>query len=138
MNKHKTNALPVVEEFYSLQGEGYYTGTAAYFIRLAGCDVSCHWCDSKPSWKVFSEQWTTVDDILTRILSNPSKVVVVTGGEPFTYNLSYFTSVLKKNNFKTHVETCGTENISGDWDWISFSPKIWSPPLTVFFNIANE
>lgn len=130
--------LPVVEEFYSLQGEGYYMGTAAYFVRLAGCDVGCHWCDSKPSWKVHSEQWTNVEEIIKRIMQNPSNVVVITGGEPFVYNLSYLTSVLRNNGIRTHIETCGTEKITGVWDWISFSPKTWSPPLNDFYSIANE
>ncbi len=135
MNKQK---LPVIEEFYSLQGEGFYMGSASYFVRLAGCDVGCHWCDSKPSWQIFVEQLTDVDDIIERAIKNPSKIVVITGGEPFIYDLSYLTSVLRSKKILTHIETCGSEKISGEWDWISFSPKKWSPPLSVFYNLANE
>jgi len=132
------NKLPVVEEFYSLQGEGYHTGTAAYFVRLAGCDVACHWCDSKPAWQVFSEQWVAIDEIIQRIINNPSKVVVITGGEPFCYNLDSLTQKLKDFFIKTHVETSGTEKLSGLWDWICLSPKQWNQPLEEFYTYANE
>jgi len=138
MNKNNQNLLPVVEDFYSLQGEGYYTGTAAYFIRLAGCDVGCHWCDTKPSWHIFPFQWTNCDNIIQKILTAKAKTVVVTGGEPFTYNLSYLSNELEKYNINKHIETSGTEPISGKWNWISFSPKPWKKALDYFFNIANE
>ncbi len=134
----KSEELPVAEEFYTLQGEGYFMGQAAYFVRLAGCDVGCHWCDSKPSWHTFPFQWTSINDIIIRASQNKSKVVVVTGGEPFTYDLSIFTAELKALNIQTHVETSGTKNISGNWDWISFSPKPWNLPLPVFFDVCNE
>ncbi len=132
------NKLPVVEEFYTLQGEGYYMGTAAYFVRLAGCDVGCCWCDSKPSWKVSEEQWIPISEIIERIVANPSKVVVITGGEPFSYDLSEFTSILKEKNISTHVETSGTEKLTGMWDWITFSPKEWNTPLNEYFECAHE
>lgn len=134
----KNDELPVAEEFYTLQGEGFFMGRAAYFVRLAGCDVGCHWCDSKPSWQSFPFQWTSIYDIIGRASQNKSKVVVVTGGEPFTYNLSAFTAELKARNIQTHVETSGTKPISGSWDWISFSPKPWNLPLAEFFEVCSE
>ncbi|MCX7862098.1 MAG: 7-carboxy-7-deazaguanine synthase QueE [Bacteroidales bacterium] len=132
------NKLPIAEEFYSLQGEGFHVGKAAYFVRLAGCDVGCHWCDSKPAWNMFPHQWTDVDEVIERIIKNPSNVVVITGGEPFSHNLNYFTNKLKYNHIQTHVETSGTEPITGIWDWISFSPKPWHRPLDEFFIYSNE
>jgi organic radical activating enzyme len=130
--------LPVTEEFYSLQGEGYYTGTAAYFVRLAGCDVGCHWCDSKPSWDVQTEQLVPVNDIIARAVKNPSRHFVLTGGEPFNYNLEPLSSKLKGKDIITHIETSGTAEYSGVWNWICLSPKPWHPPIPYFFQKANE
>lgn len=130
--------LPVFEEFYSIQGEGFFTGTPAYFVRLAGCDVGCHWCDSKPAWHQFPYQLTPLNDIIERILKNPSEHVVITGGEPFSYNLALLTEILSHQGKKLHVETSGTHPYSGNWFWISFSPKPWNPPLQEYYNLANE
>ncbi|NMD01441.1 MAG: 7-carboxy-7-deazaguanine synthase QueE [Bacteroidales bacterium] len=138
MSQNNTNQLPVVEEFYTLQGEGFYTGTAAYFVRLAGCDVGCHWCDSKPSWQSFPHQWIETQELAQRIVNNPSKHLVLTGGEPFLHDLTLLTSIIKKNGIITHIETSGTSNYSGDWDWISLSPKPWQPPLLEFYDKAHE
>ncbi|NSW44740.1 MAG: 7-carboxy-7-deazaguanine synthase QueE [Bacteroidales bacterium] len=138
MNKYKTNALPVVEEFYSLQGEGYYAGTAAYFVRLAGCDVGCHWCDSKPSWETFPHQWIATTELAQRIIYNPSKHLVLTGGEPFLHDLTLLSSLIKKSGVITHVETSGTSVYSGEWDWICLSPKPWQPPIKEFYEKAHE
>lgn len=138
MNQNKTNGLPVVEEFYTLQGEGYYTGTAAYFVRLAGCDVGCHWCDSKPSWETFPHQWIDTTQLALRIIANPSKHLVLTGGEPFLHDLTLFSDLIKKHGIITHIETSGTSKYSGKWDWICLSPKPWQPPLEEFYDRAHE
>ncbi|MGQ9848179.1 MAG: 7-carboxy-7-deazaguanine synthase QueE, partial [Bacteroidales bacterium] len=138
MNRSNKNALPVVEEFYTLQGEGYFTGTAAYFVRLAGCDVCCHWCDSKPSWETFPYQWVDTTQLAQRIIANPSKHFVLTGGEPFLYDLTLLSNIIKKYNIITHIETSGTSKYSGEWDWICLSPKPWQPPLEEFYDRAHE
>ncbi len=134
----KENLLPVVEEFYSLQGEGLYTGTAAYFIRLAGCDVGCHWCDSKPSWQSFPHQMVSVEELANRVINNKSNHVVITGGEPFLHDLTLLNSLIKEKGIVCHVETSGTSAYSGVWDWICLSPKPWQPPLTEFYEKAHE
>ncbi|GAB4447340.1 MAG: 7-carboxy-7-deazaguanine synthase QueE [Bacteroidales bacterium] len=138
MIQNNTNQLPVVEEFYTLQGEGFYTGTAAYFVRLAGCDVGCNWCDSKPSWQSFPYQMIETQELAQRIINNPSKHLVLTGGEPFLHDLTLLTSIIKKHGIITHIETSGTSNYSGDWNWISLSPKPWQPPLLDFYDKAHE
>lgn len=138
MNQNKTNGLPVVEEFYTLQGEGYFTGTPAYFVRLAGCDVGCHWCDSKPSWETFPHQWIDTTQLAQRIIANPSKHLVLTGGEPFLHDLTLFSNLIKKHGIITHIETSGTSKYSGKWDWICLSPKPWQPPLEEFYDLAHE
>lgn len=138
MNQNIINGLPVVEEFYTLQGEGFFTGTAAYFVRLAGCDVGCHWCDSKPSWQTFPHQWIETNDLAKRIIDNPSKHFVLTGGEPFLHDLTLLTNIIKPAGIITHVETSGTSYYSGIWDWICLSPKPWQPPLDDFYKKAHE
>jgi organic radical activating enzyme len=130
--------LPVVEEFYSLQGEGFHTGKAAYFLRIGGCDVGCHWCDSKESWDPARHPLVGVEEIIARIVSFPARSVVVTGGEPLMYRLEYLTSELKKQGVKTFLETSGTHPLTGDWDWICLSPKPQFPPLGPIFLRANE
>lgn len=138
MIQNKTNELPVVEEFYSLQGEGYYVGTPAYFVRLAGCDVGCHWCDSKPSWETFPYQWIEINQLVQRIINNPSKHFMLTGGEPFLYDLTLFSNLIKNFGIITHIETSGTSKYTGKWDWICLSPKPWQPPLQEFYDRAHE
>lgn len=130
--------LPVVEEFYSLQGEGYHTGKAAYFIRIGGCDICCSWCDVKISWNAEASPLVKVDDIISRILFHKAFSVVITGGEPMLYNLDYLCGELKKHNIEIFLETSGASEISGKWDWICLSPKKKSPPLNVFYSLANE
>jgi len=115
--------LPVMEEFYSLQGEGIHTGKPAYFLRIGGCDVGCCFCDVKESWNANKHKLTPVDEIVERILANPAKAVVVTGGEPMLYELDYLCKILKNNNIKLFLETSGSEPISGEWNWICVSPK---------------
>lgn len=138
MNQMKRSLLPIVEEFYSLQGEGLYTGTAAYFIRLAGCDVGCHWCDSKPSWQTFPHQMIDVEEIAHRVIKNKSNHVVITGGEPFLHDLTLLNRLINEKGIICHIETSGTAPYSGIWDWVCLSPKPWKPPLTEFYEKAHE
>jgi len=130
--------LPVMEEFYTLQGEGYNMGKAAYFLRVGGCDVGCSWCDTKESWNadVFPPQ--DVDSIIARAAATPAKTVVVTGGEPSNYPMDYLTTELKKRGVKTMIETSGVKHLTGAWDWICLSPKQFSPPIEESFPRANE
>jgi 7-carboxy-7-deazaguanine synthase len=121
--------LPVMEEFYTLQGEGYHTGQAAYFIRLGGCDVGCSWCDVKESWNALLYPPVETDGIIERALRFPAKAVVLTGGEPMNYNLDYLSDGLKRNGVMIFVETSGAQPLSGKPDWICLSPKKNSPPL---------
>jgi organic radical activating enzyme len=130
--------LPLMEEFYTIQGEGHNMGSAAYFIRIGGCDVGCHWCDTKPSWDASHFPPTSADEIAERAAPFPAKTVVVTGGEPSMYPLDYFTSRLKSMGIKTMVETSGAHPLTGQWDWICLSPKKYSPPKPAIYNIAHE
>ncbi|MGD0710866.1 MAG: 7-carboxy-7-deazaguanine synthase QueE [Bacteroidales bacterium] len=130
--------LPVMEEFYSLQGEGHNTGKAAYFLRIGGCDVGCSWCDVKESWNAELHPLVSIDKILNNVLNCPAKAVVVTGGEPLQYNLDYLCSILKDNNIQTFLETSGAYELSGKWDWICLSPKKKVPPLNEINQKANE
>src|SRR3954467_1069309 len=109
--------LPLMEEFYTIQGEGYNTGKAAYFIRLGGCDVGCHWCDVKESWDASLHPLVKADDVVEKVLQSGSKAVVITGGEPLQYNMDYITSEFKKKNIETFIETSGAFTLSGNWDW---------------------
>jgi 7-carboxy-7-deazaguanine synthase len=130
--------LPLMEEFYTIQGEGYNTGKAAYFIRLGGCDVGCHWCDVKESWDADLHPLTETDKIISNASLYPGKAVVVTGGEPLIYNLDYLTAGLRQNGIKTFIETSGAYPISGDWDWICLSPKKFKRPLPHIAKLAHE
>lgn len=130
--------LPLMEEFYTIQGEGHNMGSAAYFIRIGGCDVGCHWCDTKPSWDAELFPPVSADEIAERAASFPAKTVVVTGGEPSMYPLDYFTGQLRKMGIITMVETSGAHPLSGSWDWICLSPKKFSPPKPDVYNKAHE
>lgn len=130
--------LPLMEEFYTIQGEGYNTGKPAYFIRIGGCDVGCHWCDVKESWNAELHPLTPADNIVMNAEKYPAKAVVVTGGEPLMYNMNYLTSELKKKNIQTFLETSGAYSLSGNWDWICLSPKKTSPPLEEVCKAADE
>ena len=132
------DALPVMEHFYTLQGEGFHWGKAAYFIRLAGCDVGCVWCDVKESWDASRHPVITIDFLIEEIKKTPGQIVVVTGGEPFLHDLTALTKALKENNFRTHIETSGSAPISGTWDWITLSPKKFKAPLTQNLPAASE
>lgn len=130
--------LPLMEEFYTIQGEGYHSGKAAYFIRLGGCDVGCHWCDVKESWDASIHPLTSADEIVEHAAAQPGKVVVVTGGEPLIYNLDYLTSKLQQRGIKTFIETSGAYPLSGHWDWICLSPKKFKAPLPSITRLAGE
>ena len=130
--------LPIVEEFYTIQGEGYHTGKAAYFLRIGGCDVGCNWCDSRYSWNPDHHPQKRVDDVVKGILLTGADSVVITGGEPLMWNLDYLCSVLKREGFKTFLETSGAYPLSGEWDWICLSPKKNMPPLDKVVEKADE
>jgi len=131
-------ALPLMEDFYTLQGEGFQTGSAAYFLRIGGCDVGCSWCDVKESWNAALWPLTGTDEIVRRVLDCPAKSVVITGGEPLMYNLDYLCSQLVKNGFRLSLETSGSHPLSGTWNWICLSPKKFSPPLPEIYTQASE
>lgn len=137
MNEEGRN-LPVVEEFYTLQGEGFHTGKPAYFLRIGGCDIGCRWCDTKFSWNANLHPIVDVDKIIERIKQSTAEAVVITGGEPLMYNLDYLTTRLKSLSIETFLETSGAYNLSGNWDWICLSPKKQNPPKQEFLKKANE
>jgi 7-carboxy-7-deazaguanine synthase len=130
--------LPVVEEFFTLQGEGYQTGRAAYFIRIGGCDVGCSWCDSRFSWNSKLHPVVNADDIIENVVKSGTDSVVVTGGEPLMWKLDYLCDGLKKSNIRTFIETSGAYPISGQWDWICLSPKKNMPPVGNICQEADE
>lgn len=130
--------LPVMEEFYTLQGEGYNMGAAAYFIRIGGCDVGCSWCDTKESWDSSVFPPVAIDDVIKRASLTPGRTVVVTGGEPSRYPLDYLTGQLRSKDVKTMVETSGVDTLSGDWDWVCLSPKKYAPPHSSVYELADE
>ena len=131
------NNLPVMEMFYSLQGEGYYSGSPAFFIRIGGCDVGCGWCDVKESWDHDNHNILKISKIIDNI-DKKTKIVVITGGEPLMWDMTEITKKLKEKNLKRHLETSGTYDISGDWDWICLSPKKRKLPRKNLYQIANE
>jgi 7-carboxy-7-deazaguanine synthase len=130
--------LPLVEEFYTIQGEGYHTGKAAYFIRIGGCDVGCSWCDTKFSWNPDLHPVVPAEQVVSNVLSHPAAAVVVTGGEPLMVNMDYLTTLLKEKGIETFLETSGAYPLSGDWDWICFSPKKNYPAKGKIFTEAHE
>jgi 7-carboxy-7-deazaguanine synthase len=129
--------LPLMEEFYTIQGEGYHTGTAAYFIRIGGCDVGCHWCDVKESWNAQLHPPTNVDTIVENARRH-ARTIVITGGEPLMWDMSYITSQLKLQGMRTHIETSGAYPLSGIWDWICLSPKKTKLPTETVYENAHE
>jgi 7-carboxy-7-deazaguanine synthase len=130
--------LPLVEEFYTIQGEGFHTGKAAYFIRLGGCDVGCRWCDSPFTWNSDIHTLIETDLIIANAVNSGTDSVVVTGGEPLMWNLDYLCSGLKRNKICTFIETSGAYPLSGKWDWICLSPKKNMPPDEKICKIADE
>ncbi|MBU0489575.1 MAG: 7-carboxy-7-deazaguanine synthase QueE [Bacteroidetes bacterium] len=130
--------LPVMEEFYSLQGEGCHTGKPAWFVRIGGCDTGCFWCDIKESWDPDLHPLTKISDVVARVAKCPAAAVVVTGGEPLLYNLAPLTEAIHALNAQTFIETCGAPPITGAWDWICLSPKRENPPDRAVFKLASE
>lgn len=131
-------ALPIVEEFYTVQGEGYHTGKAAYFIRIGGCDIGCSWCDTKFSWNAALHPVISIDSIIKNVLDCGADSVVVTGGEPLMWNLGPLCTGLHEQGIKTFLETSGAYPLTGEWDWIALSPKKGMPPLDNIWRSANE
>lgn len=129
--------LPLMEEFYTIQGEGYHKGTAAYFIRVGGCDVGCHWCDVKESWDANIHPPTSAD-VIAQNAAKYSDTIVVTGGEPLMWDMNPLTRKLKDLGLQTHIETSGAYKLSGDWDWICLSPKKRMLPTQKVLENANE
>jgi 7-carboxy-7-deazaguanine synthase len=130
--------LPLVEEFFSIQGEGWHTGKAAYFIRLGGCDVGCSWCDSRFAWDPDLHPLVKADEIIQHVIASGADSVVITGGEPLMWNLDYLCNGLKRYKICTFIETSGAYNISGNWDWICLSPKRNIPPKEKICSLADE
>ena len=134
----KASSYPVMELFYSLQGEGYHQGKAAFFIRLAGCDVGCVWCDVKDSWDASKHPVLTIQEIVAAAAEHPSRIAIVTGGEPLLHQLDPLTTALKAVGFQTHIETSGSSPMSGSWDWVCLSPKKFKTPLLESIKAADE
>ena len=131
-------SYPVMEAFYTIQGEGYHQGKAAYFIRLGGCDVGCFWCDVKESWDASAHLQLQIDDIIGEAKKFPSRMAVVTGGEPLLHDCEPLTKALHEAGFKTNIETSGSSPLSGQWDWICLSPKKFKSPVPEILPLANE
>jgi len=129
--------LPLMEEFYTIQGEGFHKGTAAYFIRVGGCDVGCHWCDVKESWNAETHPPTAIESIVDNA-ANYSDTIVVTGGEPLMWDMGPLTEALKNKELNTHIETSGAYPLSGIWDWICLSPKKNKQPVDPIYERAHE
>ena len=127
-----------MELFYSLQGEGYHQGKAAFFIRLAGCDVGCVWCDVKDSWDASKHPILSIEEIVAAAAAHPSRIAIVTGGEPLLHQLDPLTTALKAAGFQTHIETSGSSPMSGSWDWVCLSPKKFKAALPEAIKAANE
>lgn len=136
--KSEISSVPVMEHFYTIQGEGFHQGKAAYFIRLAGCDVGCVWCDVKDSWDQTKHPLLSIKEIISEVKETPADIVVITGGEPLMHDLTNLTNELHKAGLKTHIETSGAHPLSGSWDWICLSPKKFKAPLPGILPVANE
>ena len=130
--------LPLMEAFYTIQGEGYHSGKSAFFLRIGGCDVGCHWCDVKESWNADLHPPTEIYKMIDQILAYPAKTVVITGGEPLMWNMQPLTDSLHKKGMSIHIETSGAYPLSGDFDWICLSPKKNNPPKQAIIPKANE
>lgn len=130
--------LPVMERFYTVQGEGAYAGAPAYFIRLGGCDVGCVWCDVKESWPMDAHPLMDVDVLVRDVIGSGARLCVVTGGEPAMHDLTALTSGLRAAGIRAHIETSGTHELTGQWDWITFSPKKFKAPVDSIYPLADE
>ncbi|MDO4728549.1 MAG: 7-carboxy-7-deazaguanine synthase QueE [Bacteroidota bacterium] len=131
-------ALPVMEHFYTIQGEGAYSGTAAYFVRIGGCDVGCHWCDVKESWEADKHPTMRIEEIVAQIKQTNTHVVVITGGEPLMWDMESLTKALKNERFRIHIETSGAYKFTGHWDWVCLSPKKTKLPVEEAYHLAQE
>jgi 7-carboxy-7-deazaguanine synthase len=131
-------AFPVMEYFYSVQGEGKFAGTPAFFIRFGGCDVGCVWCDVKDSWDAEKHPKMTIEELLSEAQKHPTKTIILTGGEPAMYDLSELTTVFKKAGYQLHIETSGAYPLQGRFDWVTFSPKKFKAPIKQATELANE
>jgi len=131
-------SYPVMEMFYSLQGEGFHQGRAAFFIRLAGCDVGCVWCDVKESWDASKHPTMSIEDIVSKALKHPGRLAIITGGEPLLYNLTALTTALKNAGFEINIETSGSSPMSGNFDFVCLSPKKFKAPLAENLQYASE
>ena len=138
MDKMQAVALPLMEHFCTLQGEGRFTGHATYFLRLGGCDVGCVWCDVKESWDSNKHPMVSVDAMVEWVVASGVQIAVITGGEPLIHDLTTLTTALKEKGIRTHVETSGAHPLSGVWDWICLSPKKFKAPLPEMIASANE
>ena len=132
------STLPVMEHFYTLQGEGSHSGRAAFFIRLAGCDVGCVWCDVKESWDISPNQYLTIENIVAAVGQTPTDFVVITGGEPTMHNLTELTSALHAKGYEIAIETAGVHPLKGQIDWYCFSPKKFKAPIAEAYTLAQE
>ena len=130
--------LPLMEHFYTIQGEGFHQGKASYFIRFGGCDIACSWCDVKDSWPAENHPLVSVDEIVDKAVQSGAKMCVVTGGEPMMHDLSLLTEKMHAKNILVNVETSGAYEISGDWDWICVSPKRFKHPTDSSLKLADE
>ena len=133
----KGEVLPLMEEFYSIQGEGYHTGKASYFIRIGGCDVGCHWCDVKESWNEKLHPVTKTNSIVAKAKKH-ANTVIITGGEPLMWDMTYITTKFQKENIQVHLETSGSHLLTGNWDWICLSPKKRKLPLEAIYPKVDE
>ena len=138
MVKNKSDVLPLMEHFHTLQGEGRFTGQSAYFLRLGGCDVGCVWCDVKESWDMAAHPLIGVAQMVEAVVNSGSQIAVVTGGEPLMHNLDHLTEQLQASGIKTHIETSGAHPLSGNWDWICLSPKKFKVPQASVIAAADE
>ncbi len=136
--ENRSTQLPVMESFYTIQGEGFYQGRAAYFIRLGGCDVGCVWCDVKDSWDVNKHPLIQIENLVKEVKDTPAQMVVITGGEPLMHDLTLLTKTLQAAGLETNIETSGSSPLSGSWDWICLSPKKFKAPLPEVVPFANE
>ena len=135
---NSSRLLPVMEHFYTIQGEGFHQGKAAYFIRLGGCDVGCVWCDVKDSWDGGKHPLRSVNELVDEVKNTEASMVVITGGEPLMHDLNELTQRLRSEGLQTNIETSGSSPLTGDWDWICLSPKKFKAPLPEILPLANE
>ena len=138
MHLKPSSSLPVMESFYTIQGEGFHQGRAAYFIRLGGCDVGCFWCDVKESWDASKHPQVSIAILIDEASKHPGRLVVITGGEPLLHQLNELTSALQQAGFETNIETSGSSPMSGSWNWICLSPKKFKAPLPENIPLAHE